>query len=114
MRVGGVLAALLTAVYLATGVPAHAPGPGYVSAHPQPVRHAVVLGEKLSHPPPRVSVRASTAAPRKRATACVVGQPCNLAGVRWSKTVGCTRTWLQNQRRTDPRAQCPPGWPLLP
>ena len=63
-------------------------------------------------PKPRVSVPVSHPKP-KASGGCVVGQPCSLAHVTWTKTVGCTKAWLSNQRKTNPAAQCPPGWPYL-
>ncbi len=59
---------------------------------------------------PHTATKASKAPPGT----CVVGQPCSLTGLHWTKTVGCTKAWLANQRRTNPAAQCPPGWPLIP
>ena len=134
MKLGGVLVALLTlAVYLASSAPPAPSSTDRGSPPPQTAAQAVVLGVKLAHPPtkpaPKPAVRTThkpthtttrkpavhTTARTKTATAgCVVGTPCRLTITRWTRTVGCTRAWLQAQRRTNPDARCPPGWPLLP
>ena len=92
--------------------------PSAVTSHPV----VAVLGVKYTRPVPK-----TTARPKPKANAsvrvahpkpnvkggCEAGQPCSLAHVTWTKTVGCTKVWLSNQRRTNPAAQCPPGWPYL-
>lgn len=100
---------------VAKTVVAHAV-PGAVGARPV----VAVLGVKYARPVPKPTAtprtKASMPVPHPKPTVkggCEVGQPCNLAHVTWTKAVGCTKIWLSNQRRTDPAAQCPPGWPYL-
>lgn len=92
-----------------------------VGANPRP--SVAVLGVKLAHPsrPPSTrqvstprAVPRTTQSPAARTKTtgkgtCVVGQPCTLPGLTWTKTYGCTATW-----RKATGLQCPPGWPALP
>ncbi len=75
---------------------------------PKPTAHEKPTVHRAAGPRP------STVKQKQAAGTCVVGKPCSIAGVKWTKTVGCTREWLAAQRRTNPDAQCPPGWPPIP
>jgi hypothetical protein len=112
----------------ATATPVAAPTPSATSSNTPvaaPTPSVAVLGTKLTakpkpvvktKPKPRLApAKAWTAPKKKKATpgVCYVGKPCNLTGLHWTKTVGCTKAWLAAQRRFNPAAQCPPGWPYL-
>lgn len=86
--------------------------PGAVTSRPVVAVLGVKYRQPVPKPKPKASVPVSHPKPRTNG-GCVVGQPCSLAHVTWTKTVGCTKTWLHNQRKTNPAAQCPPGWPYL-
>ncbi len=118
------LAAVLLAGCSVPATRAAAPAPATAAATaPSPSPSVSVLGVKLAQPTPKPKpkpvVRAShtprpvIAHPKPKPGGCVVGQPCSLSHVTWTKTIGCTKTWLANQRRTNPLAECPPGWPYL-
>jgi hypothetical protein len=98
--------------------------PGAMAAARTSARPTVaVLGLKLAKPSARPTATTRTPAPRTTAPApqrsaprkatggssCVVGKPCTLAGLTWTKSYGCTAAW---RRATG--QQCPPGWQPLP
>jgi len=112
----------------AAAVPHAFPGavvvPGAVAATRASARPSVaVLGVKLAKPAVRPGATARTRAPARASVApkpaakrtvagsasCVVGEPCTLTGITWTKTYGCTAAW----RRATGR-ECPPGWQPLP
>lgn len=93
--------------------------PGVITAPPSTAPVAV---KPPLTPTPHVVTHRPTTAPKARATSrthtvrpadCIVGHPCALKGLVWTRTIGCTKVWLTNQRRLNPAAQCPPGYPYL-
>ena len=121
----GVLAACSAPVINA--VPTHSAS-GIVAAPTPSVSVLAVKSAKpttkpspAAKPKPPVSLRPAYTPPVHHYTpptttgvVCYVGKPCDLSKLTWTKTVGCTRSWLANQRLLDPDATCPPGWPYIP